>query len=89
MPTAPGTFVPFGGGAHVRPGRVVSKHIAFVAIAVLLGNFDVEFENLVDENGKAMEAFPAPKRESLPGSGIHPPEGDMVVRFQRAFEKTI
>jgi hypothetical protein len=77
--SAGGAFVPFGGGAHMCPGRVLAKHKALTTLAVLLTHYSFEVKGFTDAGERLSPSMPTPKATSLPGSGVHPPDGDILV----------
>lgn len=77
-----GRFFPFGGGKGMCPGRVFAKQEVLAATAMVLLEFDVEFDSFVDEKGEDTENFPG-LREGFGGSGIVVPSGDAKVRMRR------
>ena len=73
-----GKFFPFGGGAHVCPGRVFAKQEILAAVATVLRGFEFEFVEWVD--GK--KGFPGYKKGYV-GLGVMAMEWDARVRVRR------
>lgn len=69
-----GAFVPFGGGQNLCPGRNYAKQEAICAIAIMLGNFELE---LIDEGKGRPE--PDMKYFSI---GVVPPRGKFAARIK-------
>lgn len=68
------SWIPFGGGVHICPGRLFSKREMMMVIATMVSHFDVEFlnkDNKVDVND---EDF---------GIGVQKPVGKVPFRIRR------
>lgn len=77
-----GRFFPFGGGKTICPGRVFAKQEILASVATWLATFDMDVVHYVDAQRRPTDVFPV-LRESLPGSALMVPGGDMRVRVQR------
>jgi len=77
-----GKLFPFGGGKSICPGRVFAKQEVFVAVALILLDFDFEVLGYVEENGKPRTKFPG-LRDAYAGSGVMAIDGDIRVRMKR------
>ena len=83
-----GRYFPYGGGAHICPGRVLAKEIILSAVAVLLLTFEFEFVGWVEEGGDgggrelARDVFPQ-RKESCVGIGVLHADRDMKVNIRR------
>lgn len=77
-----GKFFPFGGGKTMCPGRTFAKQEMLASVATWLSTFDFEVLNYLDGKGKVSKKFPG-LRDSLPGSALMVPGGDMRVRVSR------
>ena len=85
-PLRPETFLPYGGGNAICPGRFFSKQQILVATAILVLMLDMELEKHVGLDGKTdLDKAPVPDQRYA-GGGVMPPEGDWIVRI-RAREK--
>jgi cytochrome P450 len=68
-----GSFIPYGGGAKVCPGRFYAKHEALIGLALFIMMFDIEL--LGDKEIKPnMNYFPF---------GVVPPLGRFPARIRR------
>ena len=77
-----GKFFPFGGGKTMCPGRVFAKHEVFVAVAMVLLNYDIQPLHFLDGQGKKTDKFPELAKR-FAGNGIVATEGDLKVRMKR------
>ena len=78
-----GKYFPYGGGAHICPGRVFAKQEILAAVAIVLLNFDFEFVAWVDRISKDQKGrFPG-IRKGYVGNGVIAADGDMRVRIKR------
>ncbi|KAI1821857.1 cytochrome P450 [Xylaria intraflava] len=69
-----GAWIPYGGGQHACPGRLLAKRIMLISAALLINNFDIEL--LADE--KDLE-FVSPRF----GFGVSKPKGPVRFRLRR------
>lgn len=89
-----GKLFPFGGGAHICPGRVFAKQEILAAVSTVLLGFEMEFvgwaggkgegmrkEGLLDEED-VKNGFPGHKRGHV-GLGIMAMEWDARMRVRR------
>lgn len=79
---AAGKLFPFGGGKTMCPGRNFAKQEMVAGVATLLDLFDFEVLGYLDGKKKPSDKFPVLK-DSLPGSAMMVPGGDMRVRITR------
>jgi cytochrome P450 len=77
-----GKLFPFGGGKSICPGRVFAKQEVLAAIAIMLLNFDFEFLQFVDAEGKPSAQFPG-LRDAYSGTGVMVMDGDVRVKMKR------
>jgi len=70
-----GSFIPFGGGKKICPGRTYAKQEAIGALALLLGTFDFKLVTESDE-------LPQPDMKFF-SLGILPPKGSFPARMRR------
>ena len=74
-------FFPFGGGKTMCPGRTFAKQEVFVALALVVLTFDVEFLGFVDGKRRATNKFPGLRTTYL-GSAVLNMDGDAQVRIR-------
>jgi hypothetical protein len=78
-----GKYFPYGGGAHICPGRIFAKQEILAAVAMVLLSFDFEFVGWVNPFSKDMEErFPRTKKGYV-GNGVMAADRDMRVRIKR------
>ena len=78
-----GKYFPYGGGAHICPGRIFAKQEILAAVAMVLLTFDFEFVAWVDPISKdEKESFPG-TRKGYVGNGVMAADGDMRVKVKR------
>jgi len=78
-----GTYFPYGGGAHICPGRIFAKQEILAAVAMVLLSFDFEFVGWVNPFSKDKEErFPRAKKGYV-GNGVVAADRDMRVRIKR------
>jgi hypothetical protein len=78
-----GKYFPYGGGAHICPGRVFAKQEILAAVAMVLLSFDFEFVGWVNPFSKDKEErFPRTKKGYV-GNGVVAADRDMRVRIKR------
>jgi hypothetical protein len=78
-----GQYFPYGGGAHICPGRVFAKQEILAAVAMVLLGFDFEFVAWVNPFSKDKEErFPRTKKGYV-GNGVVAADRDMRVRIKR------
>jgi hypothetical protein len=78
-----GKYFPYGGGAHICPGRVFAKQEILAAAALVLLSFDFEFVGWVNPFSKDKEErFPRTKKGYV-GNGVVAADRDMRVRIKR------
>ncbi|KAF2454365.1 cytochrome P450 [Lineolata rhizophorae] len=75
-----GKLFPFGGGTTMCTGRLFAKQEVLAAVGIVLLNFDFDIVPCNEE--ASLPSLPRPK-ETLPGSVILAPEGDLRVRIRR------
>lgn len=68
-----GSFIPYGGGLKMCPGRFLAKQEIIVATALFLDTFDIEFES---------KELPRPDFGFFP-FGLLPPVGKFPVKMKR------
>ena len=78
-----GKYFPYGGGAHICPGRVFAKQEILAAVATVLLNFDFEFVSWVDHTSKDKKGRFPRIRKGYVGNGVMAADGDMRVRIKR------
>ncbi|KAK5055368.1 hypothetical protein LTR84_013118 [Exophiala bonariae] len=79
-----GKFFPFGGGGYICPGRVFAKQEVLLAVASILVQFEVKFDQYLgtDKGGNIVElgsqptGFPVVKRQYA-GNGTLQMDGDI------------
>jgi cytochrome P450 len=69
-----GSFIPFGGGQNICPGRFYAKQEALGAMAMFLTMFDIEL--------KEKDKLPLPNMMFFP-FGVIPPKGKFPARMRR------
>lgn len=79
---AVGKLFPFGGGKTMCPGRVFAKQEIMGSVAIWLDTFEFKVLGYLDEQKKPSDKFPF-LRDSLPGSALMVPGGDMRLSVQR------
>ena len=78
-----GKYFPYGGGAHICPGRIFAKQEILAAVAMVLLCFDFEFVGWVNPFSKDKEErFPTSKKGYV-GNGVMAADRDMRVRIKR------
>jgi hypothetical protein len=78
-----GRYFPYGGGAHICPGRIFAKHEILAAVAMVLLSFEFEFVGWVNPFSKDKEErFPSTKKGYV-GNGVMAADRDMRVRVRR------
>ncbi|KAF7509612.1 hypothetical protein GJ744_007650 [Endocarpon pusillum] len=88
--TGGGRYFPYGGGAHICPGRVFAKQEILAAVARVLVGFEFEFvdwvetgtERVVGKKSVDGRGFPGHKKGSM-GLGVMAMEWDARVRVRR------
>lgn len=88
--TGGGRYFPYGGGAHICPGRLFAKQEILAAVARALVGFEFEFvdwvergtERVVGKKGVDGRGFPGHKKGYV-GSGVMTMEWDARVRVRR------
>jgi cytochrome P450 len=69
-----GSFIPYGGGAKICPGRFYAKQESLGAMALFLTMFDIEL--------KEKKKLPVPNMMFFP-FGVIPPKGEFPARIRR------
>jgi hypothetical protein len=78
-----GKYFPYGGGAHICPGRIFAKQEILAAVAMVLLSFEFEFVGWVNPFSKDKEErFPRTKKGYV-GNGVMAADRDMKVRVRR------
>jgi hypothetical protein len=78
-----GKYFPYGGGAHICPGRIFAKQEILAAVAIVLLGFEFEFVSWVNLFSKDKEErFPRTKKGYV-GKGVMAADRDMRVRIRR------
>lgn len=81
-----GKYFPYGGGAHICPGRIFAKQEILAAVAMVLLGFEFEFVSWVNPFSKDKEErFPRTKKGYV-GNGVMAADRDMRVRMRRKME---
>lgn len=75
-------MVAFGGGNVICTGRFFAKQEIMVAAALFILKFEIEPQGWVTHSGK-MATRAAMPDASFAGSGVLPPDRDMMVRIKR------
>ncbi|KAK4442767.1 cytochrome P450 [Podospora aff. communis PSN243] len=77
-----GSFMPFGGGSGMCPGRFIAKQEILMTLATMVARFDVEFLGWETLDGKPSEreAGDDPRYD---GTIATPPDREMKVRWKR------
>lgn len=78
----PGTFFPYGGGASGCPGRYFAKQEILMALAMMVGRFDVEFVEWTHYDGTKSDRE-AQNDERYAGAAAMPPDRDLKIRVKR------
>ncbi|KAK7751765.1 hypothetical protein SLS62_006250 [Diatrype stigma] len=76
------SYFPFGGGANMCPGRHLSKYEIFVAIGLLVSQFDIELVGWTKADGSPSDR-PAKSDLRYCGAGAMPPDRDMQIKLRR------
>ncbi|KAK3324364.1 cytochrome P450 [Cercophora scortea] len=76
-----GSFVPFGGGPSICPGRVFARQEILLTLAMIVTRFDVEFVAWTKLDGSPSDR-PAHDDPKYIGSAAVPPDRDMKVRWK-------
>ncbi|KAI0167596.1 cytochrome P450 [Pestalotiopsis sp. NC0098] len=71
-----GAFIPFGGGQHACPGRLLAKRIMIMSVAHLIQKFEIEIDH--DAGDRALEY----SSERF-GFGVRTPRGPVRFRIRR------
>lgn len=79
---AAGKLFPFGGGRTMCPGRNFAKQEIIGGVATVLNTFDFKVLGYLDGQKRPSEKFPI-LRDSLPGSAMMVPGGDMRLSVKR------
>jgi cytochrome P450 len=77
-----GGFFPFGGGISICAGRIFAKQEVMAAIALIVLNFDVEFEEYVLMDGTKSDRGPLDDPWYY-GTAAMPPDRDLKIRWTR------
>ena len=78
-----GKYFPYGGGAHMCPGRIFAKQEMLGALATVLLGYDIEVLGWVDaSSGRQKKGFAEINKRSV-GSGVVSADRDMRVRLRR------
>jgi hypothetical protein len=75
-------FFPYGGGNMICTGRFFAKQEIMAAAAIMILKFDVEPLGWVTLCGKTSKRAARPD-EKFAGSGVLPPDRDMMVKITR------
>ena len=78
-----GKYFPYGGGAHICPGRIFAKQEILAAVAMVLLSFEFEFVAWVNPISKDKEKRFPKTRKGYVGNGVMVPDRDMRVRIKR------
>ena len=70
-----GSYIPYGGGHHMCPGRFYAKQEAIGAMVIFLNMFDIELK-------RAENDFPKPNLDYF-AFGVVPPVGKFPARMRR------
>ncbi|KAM7202704.1 Cytochrome P450 [Rhypophila sp. PSN 637] len=73
-----GAWIPFGGGQHACPGRLLAKRVMLITAATMITNFDIEILHADSDRGKDLE-FDCPRF----GLGVAKPNGAVRFRIRR------
>ncbi|KAK3688015.1 cytochrome P450 [Podospora appendiculata] len=77
-----GSFVPFGGGPSICPGRVFAKQEILLTLVIVVARFDVEFVAWTKLDGSPLDRS-ARDDATYIGSAAVPPDRDMKLRWKR------
>ncbi|KAK8110448.1 uncharacterized protein PG998_006905 [Apiospora kogelbergensis] len=80
--TRPGSWIPYGGGAAMCPGRQFAKLEILITVALLVSKFDIEFLEWTFKDGRKSDRPGRPDDAEM-GSGVIKPDRDMKVRWKR------
>lgn len=75
-------IVAYGGGSMICTGRFFAKQEIMVAAALLIMKFDFEPKEWILHGGKK-SSRPAMPDEEFAGSGVLPPDRDLIVTMRR------
>ena len=78
-----GKWFPYGGGAHMCPGRAFAKQEILAAVATVLLGYDIEFVAWVNPYTKDKTVRFPEVRKGYVGNGIIGADRDMRVRIRR------
>ena len=81
-----GSFIPFGGGRTMCPGRTFAKQEILASVAVILLDYDINLVGYLDDKGQNTKSFPG-LRDTYPGSGIMTAKGDMKVELKKRIDR--
>ena len=85
----PESFLPYGGGNAICPGRFFSKLQILTAVATIVLMLDLEVKNYIEaDNGAETDRPPKPDQRYA-GGGVMPPDGDWAVKFTPRGKLTI
>jgi cytochrome P450 len=76
------SLIAFGGGNVICTGRFFAKQEILVAAALLILKFEIEPQGWVTHTGKRADRAAKPDA-SFAGSGVLPPDRDMMVKIRR------
>lgn len=75
-------YLAYGGGNLICTGRFFAKQEILAAAAILIMKFDFEPQQWITHEGKK-STRPARPDEDFAGSGILPPDRDLMVTMRR------
>ncbi|KAL5052316.1 hypothetical protein BDW71DRAFT_193674 [Aspergillus fruticulosus] len=76
------SFLPYGGGPSICPGRVFAKQEILITLATLLTRFDIEKVGWMNPDGSKSDRRAQNSREYIGAVGI-PPDRELRVRWKR------
>lgn len=74
--------IAYGGGNIICSGRFFAKQEIMTAVALLVLKFDIQPQGWIDSKGKTSDR-PARPDEAYAGSGVLPPDRDLMVKITR------
>ncbi|KAF5027018.1 hypothetical protein F66182_893 [Fusarium sp. NRRL 66182] len=83
MKGRPSSFFPYGAGYVMCPGRFFAKQEILLAVAILVANFEIEFEQWTNEDGSRSARAAQDDGRYAAFIAMHP-DRDMTIRWRRS-----
>ena len=80
--TQGGRYFPYGGGAHICPGRLFAKQEILAGVATVLLGFEIEKIGWVNKKEKPVSGFAKPALGYV-GNGVMAQDRDLMVKIRR------